>query len=331
MDLDAYANAKRPTWERLDALSRRRRLSGAEADELVDTYQRVATHLSVIRSSAPDAALVGYLSSLLARARSRAAGAHDSSWAVMGRYFGRTFPAALYAMRWWWGSVLVASTVGMVATTWWFLDHPRTQSAFGSPQQIEQLVNNDFANYYSEHAASAFAFRVWSNNFWLAATCIAFGVFLFPVMLVLWSNIMNLASVASIMIGHGRADVFFGLILPHGLLEMTCLFVAAGVGLRVFWSWVAPGTQTRMQSLAQQGRAAIGVALGLVVLLLITGIIEAFITPSDLPTWARIAVGLVVWVGFFIYVFTLGRWAYNDGERGDIAETDRETTAPVAA
>ena len=62
MDLDAYVSAHRATWERLDALSRRRRLTGAEADEMIDTYQRVATHLSVIRSTAPDASLVAYLS-----------------------------------------------------------------------------------------------------------------------------------------------------------------------------------------------------------------------------------------------------------------------------
>ena len=46
MDLDAYVAAHRAEWDRLEELSRRRRLTGAEADELVDLYQRVATHLS---------------------------------------------------------------------------------------------------------------------------------------------------------------------------------------------------------------------------------------------------------------------------------------------
>ena len=42
--------------------------------------------------------------------------------------------------------------------------------------------------------------------------------------------------------------LFFGLILPHGLLELTCLFVAAGVGLRLFWAWVSPGPRTRVRA-----------------------------------------------------------------------------------
>lgn len=55
MDLDVFVSAHRAEWDRLDALlRRRRRLNGAEADELVALYQRTATHLSLIQSSAPD-------------------------------------------------------------------------------------------------------------------------------------------------------------------------------------------------------------------------------------------------------------------------------------
>lgn len=63
MDLDVFVSAHRAEWDRLDALlGRRRRLTGAEADELVTLYQRAATHLSVIQSAAPDPQLTGRLS-----------------------------------------------------------------------------------------------------------------------------------------------------------------------------------------------------------------------------------------------------------------------------
>ena len=104
---------------------------------------------------------------------------------------------------------------------------------------------------------------------------------------VLLQNVLNVALVGSIMIRHDRGGLFFGLIIPHGLLELTAVFVAAGVGLRLFWAWVAPGDRTRSQSLAAEGRTAGGVVMGLAVVLLVSGIIEAFVTPSPLPTWAR--------------------------------------------
>ncbi len=93
------------------------------------------------------------------------------------------------------------------------------------------------------------------------------------------------------MIDAGRADVFYGLILPHGLLELTVIFVAGGVGLRLGWSWIATGPRTRAQALATEGRAVGAVALGLAVWLLISGLVEGFVTPSTLPAWARITIG----------------------------------------
>ena len=74
VDLDAYVLAHHQEWERLEALTRKRRLDGRESDELVERYQRVATHLSVIRTAAPDATVITYLSLLLSRARNRSGG-----------------------------------------------------------------------------------------------------------------------------------------------------------------------------------------------------------------------------------------------------------------
>jgi uncharacterized membrane protein SpoIIM required for sporulation len=331
VDLDAFVAAHRGDWDRLEELSRRRHLSGAEADEILDRYQRVATHLSLVRSTTPDPSLVAYLSMLLAKARSRSAGARAMSWSDVGRFFGQSFPAALYRLRWWWSTVLVLDVLLAVVVGWWLLAHPSVESSLASPEQIRQLVENDFAGYYSEFAATSFALRVWTNNFWLAALCVAVGVFGLPVVYLLVTNMLNLAVVGSIMVRHGRGALFFGLIAPHGLLELTCVFVAAGVGLRLFWAWVEPGARSRAQALAAEGRAALGTALGLVVLLLVCGLIEAFVTPSGLPTWARVGVGVVAEVAFFAYVFTAGRWAHQRGDTGDLAEADRGYEVPVAS
>lgn len=85
-----------------------------------------------------------------------------------------------------------------------------------------------------------------------------------------------------------------------------------------------------MTALAHEGRAAMSVALGLVVVLFLSGVIEAFVTPSPLPTWARIAVGVLAEAAFLTYVFTLGRYAVQRGETGDVAAADRGADAPVA-
>jgi uncharacterized membrane protein SpoIIM required for sporulation len=318
VDLDAYVAAHAEKWRRLETLTRRRHLSGPECDELVDSYQQVATHLSVVRSSAPDPSLVAYLSALLARARTRSSGARTMSWSTPLTFFGSTFPAALHrTWRWWMGTMLLSLAVASVMT-WWLLQHPQVESSLMSPREIEQLVNVEFERYYSEYAASHFAARVWTNNAMVAAMCLAFGVLGLPVVYLLLNNLLNLAVMASVMIRHDRGSLFFGLILPHGLLELTAVFVAAGVGLRFFWAWVDPGPLPRGQALAREGRTAAGVAVGLVAVLLVSGVIEAFVTPSGLPTWARIGIGVVAELAFLAYVFLAGRSAGRRGATGDV-------------
>jgi uncharacterized membrane protein SpoIIM required for sporulation len=318
VDLDAYVLSHSREWARLDELTRRRRLSGAEADELVELYQRVATHLSVVRTSAPDASLVAHLSSLLARARNRAVGTRVSTWAGVGSFLYERFPAALYRQRWWWLGCLAANVVVTAVMMWWLLDHPNVEQSLLSPDAVDQLVNQDFEGYYSEYAAGHFAAQVWVNNAWVAGLCIALGILGFPVIYLLFNNILNLAVIGSIMIRHDRGDLFWGLILPHGLLELTAVFVAGGVGLRLFWSWIEPGELSRSASIAREGRTAATVALGLVLVLLVSGVIEAFVTPSGLPTWARIGIGITAELVFLVYVFVLGRNAVRRGHTGDI-------------
>ena len=318
MDLDAYVVAHRSEWERLDVLTRRRRLSGKESDELVERYQRVATQLSVIRTAAPDATVISYLSLLLSRARNRAGGARRGTWHGVRRFVVDRFPAALYRLRWWWISTAAGSALATFVMMWWLLDHPDVEQSLLSPAEIDQLVSHDFSDYYSQYAASHFALQVWTNNAWVTALCLAFGALGLPVIYLLFQNVVNLAIIGSIMTRHGHAAEFLGLILPHGTLELTAVFVAAGVGLRLFWSWVEPGNLTRAQSFAREGRTAGTVAIGLVGVLAVSGCIEAFVTPSPLPTWARVAIGLLAEAAFLSYVFVLGRNAVLRGETGDL-------------
>jgi uncharacterized membrane protein SpoIIM required for sporulation len=330
MDLDAFVLAHQPAWARLEELSKGGRLSGPEADELTELYQRVATHLSVIRSGAPDATVIAYLSALLAKARTRSGGTRVMTRAAVADAVVRRFPAALYRTRRWWLTTMLGSYALVAVMITWLLAHPQVESTMMSPAQVNELVNSDFAGYYSESASSHFAAQVWTNNAWVAALCIAFGVFGVPVIYLLWQNLLNVAVIGSIMIRHHRGSEFFGLITPHGLLELTAVFVAAGTGLRLMWSWVAPGPRTRSQSLAAEGRSAGTVVLGLAVVLLVSGIIEGFVTPSGLPTWARISIGVLAELAFLAYVFVLGRRAFAAGYTGDIAEYLREDRLATA-
>ncbi|HEY9395921.1 MAG TPA: stage II sporulation protein M [Nocardioides sp.] len=335
MDLDVYVTAHRAEWERLDHLLRRGgKLSGAEADELVALYQRTATHLSLIQSSSPDPMLTARLTQLVARARATVTGTRRASWRDALHFLTAGFPAAVYRSRRWWIPTALLSTLVGVAIGWWIAANPEVQASIGAPADLREMTRpgGQYETYYSSHPAASFAAQVWTNNAQAAALCLVLGAFLcVPVLWILFLNMLNLGVGIGLMSSAGRLDTFLGLILPHGLLELTAVFVAAGTGLRLGWTVIDPGPMTRRAALAQQGRAAVGMAIGLALVLFVSGLIEGFVTPSGLPTWARIAIGILAELAFLAYVYVLGGRAARAGETGDVDIADRSAELPTAA
>lgn len=319
MDVDAFVAAHSGEWQQLERLiNRSRKLTGPEIDELVELYQRTATHLSVVRSSSPDAVLISRLSSLVARGRATVAGAQAPMWRDARRFATMSFPAMAYRLRWWWLGTTVGSLLVALVLAIWVARDPEVQATISTPYQIRQLVENDFANYYTEHSAASFAFQVWINNAWVSAIVLIFGILLgIPTLYFLWQNIANLGLTAGLMFAYGKGDIFFGLILPHGMLELTAVFLAAATGFKLGWTVIDPGPRRRGQALAEEGRAAMSIAIGLVGVLFISGLIEGFVTGWVHTTWLRIGIGVVAELAFLAYVVVLGRRAVRAGETGD--------------
>jgi uncharacterized membrane protein SpoIIM required for sporulation len=275
----------------------------------------------VLQAAGLDPALSARLSSQLARARAAVSGAQSSTWGSIGRFAVISFPATAYRIRWWWlgsaiGSILVAVLLG-----WWVARSPSVQASLLPKSQVANLVRHQFSGYYSQYAAQSFAARVWTNNVLVAASAVIAGILLgIPVILALFENAANGGIIGGLMISHGRAAEFWGLILPHGMLELTAVFLAAGAGLRLGWTVIDPGARPRSQAIAEAGRQLVTIALGLIVVLAVSGVIEAFVTPSPLSTWVRIGIGACAEAAFLGYVIILGRRATAAGETGDIAE-----------
>lgn len=323
VDNEAFAAAHQAEWGRLaDLVTRRRSLSGAEIDELVWLYQRAGTHLSQLQaSSGGDTVRVTQLAALVARARSAVTGAHVPSWRLVVRFFRYDYPAAVHRARWWWLGVSVASVAVAVAVAVWIVRDPGVQNALLPPARAKALVQHDFRNYYSDNPAAAFAAQVWTNNVWVAAQSLIFGILLgIPTVFVLLENAVSGGVDAGYLFAHGKGDLFFSLILPHGMLELSAVFLAAAAGLRLGWTIIDPGDRPRARALAEEGRSTVTIALGMIVALGVSGLIEAFVTPSSLPTWARIGIGAVAVASFIGYSLIFGRRAARAGHYGDIEE-----------
>jgi len=286
---------------------------------MMSLYQRTGTHLSIIRTNSPDPALVALLSRIVLSARGTLTGGSAFTWKAVGRFFTEGFPLAVYQARRWWITVGLSFVAVSVSMIYYIANHPTVQNKLLTPDDAQQLTGSEFSGYYTQYPAQHFALQVWTNNALLTGQCLAAGILVIPVIYLLAQNSLNFGVDGGFMTAYGRSGEFWGLIAPHGFLELTAVFIAAGVGLRIGWSWIAPGPGlTRTRAVAAAARAAMLVALGLVIVLGVSGLLEAFITPAPIPTAARITIGFLVWASFLAYVFWFGARASHQALSADV-------------
>lgn len=330
MDLDALTAARRQEWARLDELGRARHLTGDQVDELVTRYRSASADLADIKTSAGRTVQGDHVSTLLARARLRLTGGNDNVLRQIPRFFALQLPAALYRVRW--TTLVIALAFIAVGTlvAFWVSGDPALVASLGSQAELEKYAEESFTDYYSENPAAVFAGTVWTNNAWIAAQCVMFGVTGIWPLMVLVQNAVGVGTAAAVMLSFDRGDVFLQFILPHGFLELTCIFVAAAAGLHIFWAWVAPGRRTRGEALAAEGRSLATVAIGLVFALALSGIVEGFVTPQPWPWQIKIALGAAALAVFLVYMLVVGGRAARQGETGDLTEYEAGTPTLVA-
>jgi uncharacterized membrane protein SpoIIM required for sporulation len=330
MDLDAYSAAHREEWDRLAQLSAKSRFSGVEADELIERYQSGASQLSAITTTAGQSVQGDRLSLSLSRARLRFTAASTNVLSQLPTFFVNQLPAALYRIRWL--SIAAAFAFAVIATVYgmWLSANPQLLLNFGSPEQLKDYADNQFIGYYSANPEASFAGQVWTNNAWIAAQCIAFGItgIWAPYMVV--QNGLGIGQSAAIMNEYGRLDHFFLYIAPHGQLELYSIFVAAAAGMLISWSWIAPGARTRAQALSEDGRALFTIVVGLVLSLLVSGVIEGYVTRQDWPWPIKIGIGTIALAAFLVYQWGVGRRAYRRGQTGDLDEFESGARTIVA-
>ena len=327
VNIDSFLADHDDEWKRLADLTRRARkarsMSASDLDDLVSLYQRTSTHLSVARSTFNDPALTARLTRLVADANAVIYGTRPRTVRALRRFFTVSFPAAVWHDRWFVAVAAALTFLPAIAVGTWLAHSPKAVEATAPAAVREAYVNNDFESYYSSEPAAQFASEVFVNNVQVAIYAFAAGILLCGVTAyILVTNGANVGVAAGLFAAAGQSPKFWGLILPHGLLELSAVVIAGAAGLRLGWAIIDPGDQSRRDALAEQGRRSVVIVLGLIVAFAFAGTIEGFVTGSGLPTFFRVGLGVVVAGAFWLYIVTQGRIAAANGFTGLLSEED---------
>jgi uncharacterized membrane protein SpoIIM required for sporulation len=311
--LERFVAERSPQWEELDALvgragSRGDRLDPAELSRLASLYRSATADLALARRLFPAAAGTARLQSLVGRAFVIVygkAGRTESAWQFLNRTMWQQIRANLACV------VIAASILGgsIVLGMIWALFQPSVAAGL-LPASFHATTHSSRGGFYGISIAGrgGLAVSIFVHNIEVACLALA-GGFSFGLMTAfsLAYNGALLGVLGTLEWRAGGFDQFVRLVLPHGLLELSCIVLAGSAGLAIARALVDPGRATRAAALGRLVPMLGASLLGAMLFLVVAGLTEGIITPFDLPTAAALGIGFALAVSFWTLVFVRGR------------------------
>jgi uncharacterized membrane protein SpoIIM required for sporulation len=318
-----FVRTHRAAWQRLDELvskaekGRLPSLSDDELHELGVLYRRACADLAraQTRLSTTHAGreLVRSLNALVLRSHAllysapAPQGARALEWAAWG------FPAAFRRN---WKPIALAAFLlfapGLLAWACVLID-PSLAPLFVPEEAVEQVrqrarekstagwgANNNYEGLVSSPAVSSF---VMTNNIQVSIFALALGLTAgIGTAIVLVRNGLLVGALAGAATNERIDALFWSVILPHGVLELTAISIAGGAGLLLARAIWAPGDLPRSDALRLAGIEAAQLLVGVAIFLVIAGLIEGYLTPVPIAAEAKLLFAALTGVAMVAYL-----------------------------
>lgn len=315
-DIDAFVATNQYGWDRLRMLTvmahQPANLTPDELDELLALYQRTGAHLAHARVAyRSDPYLVGRLTFLVGEAHGVLYGQRSTNVVqALRNFFVRSFPSAVWELRRFIVVSALLTLVPWMVMTIWIGASGAAFELTADPVTRDAYIGSQFEDYYSSQPAQNFASQVFFNNVRVAILAFAAGILLcvFTAAILVYNG-LNVGVAGGLFTHVGEWEKFWGLILPHGMLELSAVIVAGAAGLRLGWTVITPGDRTRGEAISAVARSTGNVILGLVVGFGIAALVEGFVTGRDWPTWLRIGIGALAFAAFWGWTYVYSREA----------------------
>ncbi|RRR65818.1 MAG: stage II sporulation protein M [Candidatus Viridilinea halotolerans] len=314
---DEFITRRRDNWERLEQLLTRAgaslaSLSADELRELGRLYRQAAADLAIARRDLPQHPIVAFLNNLVARGHGaiyRESGPGGATHlrtfftSALPRTFRATWVATLIAFL----IFFIPALIGYI-TTW---RDPEIAGSFipGAERVVAEVAaGNEWWLRINEQGRSIASAEIMTNNIGVAFRAFAGGITLgIYTLYILAFNGLFIGIIAGAAHRFNFATNLWGFIAAHGAIELSVIFIAGGAGLQMSWAILRPGLLTRRTALVVAARRALVLILGCIPLLILAGLIEAFISPSALPLAVKFAVSATTGAGLWFYLLAVGR------------------------
>lgn len=340
-DVNRFIVERGPSWESLEGLlsdvenNGLKSLSIERARELGDLYRDASSDLVLVRGEGGSASVCDYLNALVARGYAATRPPRRAQFSTVLRFFTHSFPR-LFRQEWklvlasaliFWGGGAIGAAVMHFDPGSAHIVMP-AQHADTSPQE---RVARDEGNVLSGDQSVSFTAFLFTNNirvtFLAFAAGITAGVGTFA---ILGLNGVPIGALAAQYHQAGEGLFFWAWILPHGIPELTVVFIAGAAGFVLGRGVLFPGRRRRTEALAIEGKTAVKLIFGGMPLLVFAGIIEGTVSQIHEPTLPYVIKLLIALVlGGFLYAYLLLAGRGEDEEEAASAPRTRASYEAV--
>jgi uncharacterized membrane protein SpoIIM required for sporulation len=313
-----WLEQRRPVWRRLESLVARcdggrvDRLAPDELQELGLLYRQAAADLATLRDDPSADRFAASLGQLLARAHHTIYSAERPAVSSMYRFVRDTFPETFQRHI---AHCAVATAIfvigaGLGAALAW--SHPEVKAQVLGPAMIESIDRGEMWTQSIVTIKPLASSAIMTNNMSVAfvtfASGITAGIGTFYYLIL---NGFLLGVVGAACATRGMSLALWSFVAPHGVLELPAICIAGGAGLRLAQGLIFPGILPRRDALRAAGVDAVRLVLGCVPVLVVAGVIEAFVSPTGLAIAQKFSLAAALLILFGLYLFLPRRTVHD--------------------
>jgi uncharacterized membrane protein SpoIIM required for sporulation len=313
MTVDRFVEDRRARWGRLgnlilEANGRVERLAPDDVLELGRLYRSASSDLAVARRDFALDAATERLNDLVAAAHALVYSEAPTSGRRLRRFVLRELPASVRGNSRYTAASLAAFAIPLLATFAIGVLLPEIAASALPAETRQHLAERRLWTDIPEGYRPLMGPLIIVNNVRVAVAAFAGGLSAGAVtLLLLVENGAFLGTVLAVVQSYGLSGGLLAFTAAHGPLELSCIVLSGGAGLRLAWALLRPGERSRRDALRLAGAQAIRVMLLVIPALGVAGILEAFLSPSDAPLALKITVGVIAGLALWAYIAFAGR------------------------
>jgi len=318
-----------PEWQRLREILARIKAEGFDrltAEEIIEFgkwYRRASVELSFQRSRGADAPRVAFLNDLVGQCYTYVYTAPRRPWPSLLRFVTADFPRTfrkcgifmlLAAL------LLFVPAIVSFAVTW----HDKTLAAQVLPPEFIDFIPEIVERHHTPKDWMP-AFKrvemfslIGTNNIRISFIVFAGGMTLgiITVPMLISNGVMLGVVAAGVGLDGVRTAVnCWAFLAPHGVIELSAIYIAGGAGLILAYALLVPGVYPRRIALIRAGKDALILVLGVAMMLVVAATVEAFFSPLNIKEVYKFEVAGLLFILLYSYLLLAGRRTKDEEEK----------------